>query len=135
MRRRSANRVTHALRYPRVPRPRAVQTGDTLVVATHVSSDQRRAGQLARLAELATASTSPVVLLGDFNCDSATVSAALGPGYTLAVLRRTPRPPGRTARASRPGRSTTSSSVAVVRAAHRPRTSAAFRTTTCCVQM
>ncbi|GAA1957359.1 hypothetical protein GCM10009838_11690 [Catenulispora subtropica] len=120
----SADRVTHALRYPRVPRPRygtssledpsehlvlvvngpahqvaaeafdddpgkgllAVQTGDTLVVATHVSSGQRRAGQLARLAELTTASTNPVVLLGDFNCDSATVSAALGPGYTLAVL-------------------------------------------------
>lgn len=119
-----ADRVTFALRYPRVPRPRygassledpsehlvlvvkgpahqvaaeafdddpgkgllAVLTGDVLVVATHVSSDQRRAGQLARLAELTTASANPVVLLGDFNCDSATVSAALGPGYRLAVL-------------------------------------------------
>ncbi len=64
----------------------AVQTGVALVVATHVSPDQRRVGQLARLAELTAASTNPVILLGDFNCDPATVSAALGPGFALAVL-------------------------------------------------
>ncbi|MEY9861729.1 endonuclease/exonuclease/phosphatase family metal-dependent hydrolase [Catenulispora sp. GAS73] len=64
----------------------AIHTGGAIVVATHLSSDQRRVGQLARLAELTAASANPVVLLGDFNCDSATVSAALGPGYALANL-------------------------------------------------
>ncbi len=66
-----------------------VQTDRALVVATHVSFGERQAGQLARLAELAPTSTGPVILLGDFNSDHATVSAGLGPGFTVADL-----PPG-----------------------------------------
>lgn len=71
----------------------AVETGEALVVATHVSFDRRRAGQLARLAEVTAATIStkpmkpmkPVILLGDFNCDATTVSAAFGSAYAVAV--------------------------------------------------
>ncbi|MGW2256251.1 endonuclease/exonuclease/phosphatase family protein [Kitasatospora sp. NPDC001660] len=65
----------------------AVEAAGTLVVATHVSGDQRRTHQLARLAELAT--TPPghaAVLLGDFNTDRATVASALGAGFAVADL-------------------------------------------------
>jgi endonuclease/exonuclease/phosphatase family metal-dependent hydrolase len=65
----------------------AVQIAGTLVIATHVSGDQRRTRQLARLAELAaTAQRNPVVLLGDFNADSATVTSGLGSGFAVADL-------------------------------------------------
>ncbi len=55
--------------------------GGLLVIATHVSGDRRRTGQLARLAELTGAET---VLLGDFNTTRGTVSAGLGDGFTVA---------------------------------------------------
>jgi len=61
----------------------AVRIAATLVVATHVSGDRRRTRQLARLAELAAA---PAVLLGDFNTDRVTVTAALGAGFVVADL-------------------------------------------------
>ncbi|MDH6580794.1 endonuclease/exonuclease/phosphatase family protein [Kitasatospora sp. MAP5-34] len=64
----------------------AVRTAGVLVVATHVSSDHRQARQLDRLAELAADSPGPVVLLGDFNADRATVAAGLGPGFTVVGL-------------------------------------------------
>lgn len=124
LRRAMPDRTIHALRYPRVPRPRhgaypledpsehlvllvngpaqqlaaeafdddpgkgllAVRTDEALVIATHMSSDQRRARQLARLAELAATSTGPVVLLGDFNSDRVTVATGLGPEFTVVDL-------------------------------------------------
>ncbi|MGP3979041.1 endonuclease/exonuclease/phosphatase family protein [Streptomyces sp. 8N114] len=65
----------------------AIETDGMLIVATHVSGNQRRTRQLARLAELATTSTEcPAVLLGDFNADRATVASALGPGFTVVDL-------------------------------------------------
>jgi endonuclease/exonuclease/phosphatase family metal-dependent hydrolase len=64
----------------------AVVTEVVLVIATHVSHGHRRAAQLARLAERATDSAGPVVLLGDFNADHATVAAGLGAGFTVADL-------------------------------------------------
>ncbi|MFF0771215.1 endonuclease/exonuclease/phosphatase family protein [Nonomuraea wenchangensis] len=64
----------------------AVQTAGILVIAVHVSSGQRSARQLERLAELAATSPEPVVLLGDFNTDRATVAAGLGPTFTVADL-------------------------------------------------
>ncbi|MBQ1122977.1 endonuclease/exonuclease/phosphatase family protein [Streptomyces sp. B15] len=68
----------------------AVETDGMLVVATHVSGDQRRTGQLARLAELAaTPAGCPAVLLGDFNTGRATVVSVLGPGFAVVDL-----PPG-----------------------------------------
>ncbi len=67
----------------------AVQTAGLTVVATHVSWwEAKRAGQLAKLRELAVA---PAVLLGDFNADSDTVIADLGEGFRSAEL-----PPGAT---------------------------------------
>ncbi|MCF3105768.1 endonuclease/exonuclease/phosphatase family protein [Streptomyces roseoverticillatus] len=65
----------------------AVEVAGTLIVATHVSGDQRRTRQLARLAELA--ATPPghaAVLLGDFNTERATVASALGTGFVVADL-------------------------------------------------
>ncbi len=59
----------------------AVDVGGLLVIATHVSGDRRRTGQLARLAELSGPET---VLLGDFNTTHDTVSAGLGDGFTVA---------------------------------------------------
>jgi endonuclease/exonuclease/phosphatase family metal-dependent hydrolase len=67
----------------------AVRIGGTLVVAVHISYDDRRTRQLARLAELAASFPGPAVLLGDFNTDCATVAAGLGPGFSVADL-----PPG-----------------------------------------
>ncbi|KAB1982831.1 endonuclease/exonuclease/phosphatase family protein [Streptomyces triticiradicis] len=65
----------------------AVETAGTLIVATHVSGDQRHTRQLARLAELATPPRGhAAVLLGDFNTDRATVASALGTGFTVADL-------------------------------------------------
>ncbi|GAA3784929.1 endonuclease/exonuclease/phosphatase family protein [Streptomyces phyllanthi] len=61
----------------------AVRTAGALVVATHVSYDQRQTRQLAHLAELAATTPGPVVLLGDFNADRTTVAAGLGPGFTV----------------------------------------------------
>ncbi|MFB8008488.1 endonuclease/exonuclease/phosphatase family protein [Nocardia sp. NPDC056000] len=62
----------------------AVLLDEVLVVATHVTGDDRRGGQFARLAELTAGG--PVVLLGDFNAPAAEVGAALGPDYTVAAL-------------------------------------------------
>ncbi|MRH86368.1 endonuclease/exonuclease/phosphatase family protein [Nocardia sp. SYP-A9097] len=111
----------HVLRYPRVPRPRRVESvlkdraeylvlivdgagrdfagGDftsdpgkgylavevegVLVVATHVTGDDRRGGQFARLRELA---YGPAVLLGDFNAGRDEVGVALGADYLVAEL-------------------------------------------------
>ena len=65
----------------------AVQTAEMLFVATHVSGDQRRTGQLARLADLAAAWPGhPAVLLGDFNADRTVVASGLGPGFAVAEL-------------------------------------------------
>ncbi|GAA0281115.1 hypothetical protein GCM10009527_091850 [Actinomadura nitritigenes] len=65
----------------------SVETAGTLVVATHLSGDQRRTRQLARLAELTAAPPGQAaVLLGDFNTDRATVASALGPGYDVVDL-------------------------------------------------
>ncbi|MEV6339530.1 endonuclease/exonuclease/phosphatase family protein [Nocardia vinacea] len=63
----------------------AVETAGMVIVATHVTGDPRRAGQLTRLAELA-APDRATVLLGDFNIDSTTVASALGPDFTMADL-------------------------------------------------
>ena len=59
----------------------AVAVGGLLVIATHVSGDRRRTGQLARLAELAGPET---VLLGDFNTARSTITAEFGDGFTVA---------------------------------------------------
>ncbi|WP_354644008.1 endonuclease/exonuclease/phosphatase family protein [Kitasatospora camelliae] len=68
----------------------AVRVEGVLCVATHVSFGERRAGQLARLAEVAAARPGePALLLGDFNADRATVAAGLGAGFAVADL-----PPG-----------------------------------------
>jgi endonuclease/exonuclease/phosphatase family metal-dependent hydrolase len=53
----------------------------TTVIATHVSGDRRRTGQLTRLAELAGPAT---VLLGDFNSAGGTITDGLGPDFTVA---------------------------------------------------
>ena len=68
----------------------AVRTSAALFVATHVSGDRRRTGQLARLAELTAAGAGhPTVILGDFNADGATVAAGLGAGFAVEEF-----PPG-----------------------------------------
>ncbi|WP_459723201.1 endonuclease/exonuclease/phosphatase family protein [Actinophytocola sp. KF-1] len=61
-----------------------VGMGDLLVIATHVSGDRRRTGQLARLAELSGPRT---VLLGDFNTVRGTIATGLGDGFTVAGFR------------------------------------------------
>lgn len=58
-----------------------VTVGGTRVIATHVSGDRRRTGQLARLAALAGERT---VLLGDFNTVRGTITAGLGDGFAVA---------------------------------------------------
>jgi len=89
----------------------AVEVAGTLVVATHVSGNRRRTGQLARLAELAnTAPGHPAVLLGDFNASRATVASGLGPGFVVAG-----HPPN--ALPTRPGSASTSIDHVVVRGA------------------
>ncbi|WP_054811889.1 endonuclease/exonuclease/phosphatase family protein [Nocardia arizonensis] len=128
------DRAVHAMRYPRVPRPKriatalrdrdeylvviadpgstlvtaaafaddpgkgamVVRTDDLIVIATHVTGDGRRTGQLAHLADLAVSADAPTVLLGDFNADRETVAAALGPDFTVAPLPADPptRPRG-----------------------------------------
>ncbi|MFE3100091.1 endonuclease/exonuclease/phosphatase family protein [Nocardia tengchongensis] len=60
----------------------AIDLDGTLIVATHVTGDQRRADQLARL-RLLTAS-GPAVLLGDFNIDRTALAEALGDDYAVA---------------------------------------------------
>ena len=71
----------------------AVEVAGTLVIATHVSGDRRRTGQLARLAELSGPAT---VLLGDFNTVSGTITAGLGDGFTATgfVVDSLPTRPG-----------------------------------------
>ncbi|MFI2077508.1 endonuclease/exonuclease/phosphatase family protein [Streptomyces triculaminicus] len=64
-----------------------VEVAGTLIVATHVSGDHRRAGQLTRLAKLAAPATGrTAVLLGDFNADRVRVESGLGPGFAVADL-------------------------------------------------
>jgi endonuclease/exonuclease/phosphatase family metal-dependent hydrolase len=78
----------------------AVLTGEALLVSTHVSGDQRRPRQLARLAALAAAWPGyPAVLLGDFNAGRAAVASGLGAGFAVADLPAAglptrPGPPG-----------------------------------------
>ncbi len=62
-----------------------VRVDGLTVIATHVTGDGRRGGQLARLAELAARAGGPVALIGDFNTDRETVSAALGSEFTVAA--------------------------------------------------
>ncbi|GAA3281536.1 endonuclease/exonuclease/phosphatase family protein [Dactylosporangium vinaceum] len=59
----------------------AVAAFDALIVCTHVGFGPAAGRQLARLAA---ASSDRTVLLGDFNADAATVSAGLGPDFTVA---------------------------------------------------
>ncbi|WP_454196468.1 endonuclease/exonuclease/phosphatase family protein [Nocardia sp. Marseille-Q1738] len=62
-----------------------VDAGGLVVIATHVTGDRRRAQQLTRLAELATAAPGhAAVLLGDFNTDRGTVADGLGNGFVVA---------------------------------------------------
>jgi endonuclease/exonuclease/phosphatase family metal-dependent hydrolase len=61
-----------------------VAVADLLVIATHVSGDQRRTGQLTRLAELAGPRT---VVLGDFNTARGVIASGLGDGFTVAGFR------------------------------------------------
>ncbi|MFE6863447.1 endonuclease/exonuclease/phosphatase family protein [Nocardia sp. NPDC057668] len=61
-----------------------VEVAGVRVIATHVTGDNRRNRQFARLAELAT--PGPAVLLGDFNADSSTVATALGADFEIAVF-------------------------------------------------
>ena len=77
----------------------AVDVAGTLVIATHVTGDDRRVSQLGRLAELAapTPAYPAAAVLGDFNIDRATVESALGNGFTAAPLPADApptRPPG-----------------------------------------
>ncbi|MVU79924.1 endonuclease/exonuclease/phosphatase family protein [Nocardia sp. ET3-3] len=60
----------------------AIELDGLRIVATHVSGDRRRGGQLARLRELTP--TGPAVLLGDFNIGRDELIAALGPEYAVA---------------------------------------------------
>jgi len=65
----------------------AVQAAGIVFVATHVSWDQRRTGQIAGLAGLGAAWPGhPTVLLGDFNADHAMVAQGLGAGFLVADL-------------------------------------------------
>jgi endonuclease/exonuclease/phosphatase family metal-dependent hydrolase len=65
----------------------AVQAAGVVFVATHVSWDQRRTGQIALLAGLGAAWPGhPTVLLGDFNADRAMVASGLGAGFSVADL-------------------------------------------------
>lgn len=60
-----------------------VEVDGVLVIATHVTGDDRRDAQFARLAELG-AAAERVVILGDFNADRKTVAAGLGAGFTVS---------------------------------------------------
>ena len=66
--------------------------GRFLVVDTHVSFGPRRDGQLARIAALARAAATPVVVLGDFNAERAVVGAALGADFAFALPAPTALP-------------------------------------------
>ena len=70
----------------------AVELGGAVVINTHVTYGARHAGQLARVAAVASPWSGLVVVVGDFNADAATVSAALGPSYTVAAPAPTARP-------------------------------------------
>jgi endonuclease/exonuclease/phosphatase family metal-dependent hydrolase len=64
----------------------AVEAGGMLFVSVHVGWGDRRTAELARLAALAASWPAyPVVLLGDFNADRATVAAGLGDGFEVAA--------------------------------------------------
>jgi len=70
----------------------AVQVGDLVVVATHLSGAKRNRGQLDRLARFTRAHRhSPTVILGDFNTTRDVVAAHL-PGFTVAELPDTAPP-------------------------------------------
>jgi endonuclease/exonuclease/phosphatase family metal-dependent hydrolase len=86
-----------------------VRISETDVVSTHVSGDQRRTHQLARLVDLASHGHS-AVLLGDFNTDRATVASSLGHDFVVADL-----PPD--ALPTRPGSRSTHIDHVVVRGA------------------
>ncbi|MGV9663209.1 endonuclease/exonuclease/phosphatase family protein [Nocardia niigatensis] len=60
----------------------AIDLDGLLIVATHVSGDERRAAQLVRLRQLT--ASGPAILLGDFNIDRATLAAGLGEEYVVA---------------------------------------------------
>lgn len=62
-----------------------VEVEGVLVIATHVTGDERRDAQFARLAELA-AGGEKAVVLGDFNADRRTVAAGLGDGFTVSEV-------------------------------------------------
>ncbi|MEU1818919.1 endonuclease/exonuclease/phosphatase family protein [Streptomyces roseifaciens] len=65
----------------------AVEAAGALIIATHVSGDQRQTRQLARLAELAASPPEQTaILLGDFNSDRATVESTLGTGFSVVDL-------------------------------------------------
>ena len=71
----------------------AVQTAGVVFVSTHVTWDGRRARQLRRLAGLADDRPGqPIVLLGDFNADRATVASGLGGDFTVTALSPDSRP-------------------------------------------
>ncbi|MFI2429777.1 endonuclease/exonuclease/phosphatase family protein [Streptomyces sp. NPDC018955] len=65
----------------------AVAVAKTLVVCTHVSSGERRTGQIARLRQLVDDWVGPAVLLGDFNADRHVLTDALGADYAVSDLR------------------------------------------------
>ncbi|WP_040796031.1 endonuclease/exonuclease/phosphatase family protein [Nocardia higoensis] len=80
----------------------AVQVGEPIVVATHLSGARRNRGQLDRLARFARAHPgTPMVILGDFNTSREAVAAHL-PEFTVATLPASARP---TRPRSEPGRS------------------------------
>lgn len=78
----------------------AVQTDRALVIGAHVGFGDRRTGHLAQMAAAAKEAELPVVMLGDFNADAKTVSASLGPEFTVLepgvhALPTRPGPDGR----------------------------------------
>jgi endonuclease/exonuclease/phosphatase family metal-dependent hydrolase len=65
----------------------SVALGDGLVVINaHITWGEKSAAQLQEIAAHVREQTGPVVLVGDFNADAATVGDALGPGYAFAAL-------------------------------------------------
>ncbi|MTE14614.1 endonuclease/exonuclease/phosphatase family protein [Nocardia aurantiaca] len=59
----------------------AVEIDGILIIVTHVTGDERRSGQFARLAEVA--GDGPAVLIGDFNVGRDDLAAGLGEGFTV----------------------------------------------------
>ncbi len=60
--------------------------GGVVMIATHVSYGERHVAQCAELSAVAGRQRDGVVILGDFNAPSATVTRALGPDFTAAEL-------------------------------------------------